>query len=56
MGIVGQTLRIYNDDNVSHRLHTNGVPFQHPSADTAPGTFSDFELHNVFDLDTNPEL
>ena len=56
MGVVGQTLRIYNDDNVNHRLHTDGVPFQHPAADTAPGTFSDFVLHDVFDLDTNPGL
>ena len=56
MGVVGQTLRIYNDDNVTHRLHTDGVPFPHPGADIAPGTFSDFALHNVFDLDTNPGL
>jgi len=56
MGVVGQTLRIYNDDNVNHRLHTDGVPFQDPAADTVPGTFSDFVLHNVFDLDTNPGL
>ena len=56
MGVVGQTLRIYNDDNANHRLHTDGVPFQHPAADTAPGTFSDFVLHDVFDLDTNPGL
>ena len=34
----------------------DGVPFQHPAADTAPGTFSDFVLHDVFDLDTNPGL
>ena len=38
MGVVGQALRIYNDDNVNHRLHTDGVPFPHPAADTAPGT------------------
>jgi predicted CopG family antitoxin len=56
MGVVGQTLRIYNDDSVNHRLHTNGIPFQHPDADTAPGTFSDFVLHDIFDLDTNPGL
>ena len=27
-GIVGQTLRIYNDDSVAHELHTNGQPFR----------------------------
>jgi len=56
MGVVGQTLRIYNDDNINHRLHTDGVPFQHPAADTAPGTSSDFVLHDVFDLNANPGL
>ena len=54
-GVVGQTLRIYNDDNVNHRLHTdNGAPFQHPGADTAPGTFSDFVLAKPVDLDALP--
>jgi hypothetical protein len=53
--VVGQTLQIYNDDNVNHRLHTDGF-LPHPAADTAPGTFADFVLHDVFDLDTNPGL
>jgi uncharacterized protein (DUF1778 family) len=56
MGTVGQTLRIYNDDNVNHRLHTDGAPFQHPAADTAPGAFSDFVLQDAFELDANPGL
>ena len=55
-GVVGQTLRIYNDDNINHRLHTDGIPFQHPGSDTVPGGFSDFVLHDAFDLDTNPGL
>ena len=42
---------IYNDDNVNHRLHTDGVPFPHSAADTAPGTSSDFVLHDVFALE-----
>lgn len=54
--VVGQTLRIYNDDSVPHRPHTNGIPFPHPSEDIAPGTFADYPLNNVFDLDTNPGL
>ena len=52
MGIVGQTLRIHNDDTVPHRLHTPGVPFAHAANDTAPGTFSDFVLMQPFNLDT----
>jgi SeqA-like protein len=51
-GIVGQTLRIHNDDTVPHRLHTPGVPFPHAANDTAPGTFSDFVLTQAFNLDT----
>jgi negative regulator of replication initiation len=29
---VGNILRIVNDDTVSHRPHTSGVPFPHPEA------------------------
>lgn len=50
MGIVGQTLRIFNDDAVGHRLHTNGAPFPHGDTDIAPGGFSDFVLRAPFDL------
>ena len=56
MGVVGQTLQIYNDDSVPHRPHTDGIPFPHPGADIAPGTFADYVLNNAFDLDTNPGL
>lgn len=56
MGVVGQTLRIYNDDSVPHRPHTGGIPFPHPGTDIAPGTFADYVLNNAFDLDTNPGL
>jgi hypothetical protein len=51
-GIVGQTLRIHNDDNVAHRLHTSGAPFPHAANDTLPGTFSDVVLAQPFNLDT----
>jgi predicted CopG family antitoxin len=45
----GDTLRIVNDDAVPHRLHTNGQPFPHPSADIAPGQFADFLLQTAFE-------
>jgi len=51
-GVVGQTLRIYNDDNVPHRLHTSGAPFLHAANDTLPSTFSDVVLAQPFNLDT----
>ncbi len=38
---VGQTLRIYNDDSIVHRLHTNGAPCNHQPNDTPPGGFFD---------------
>lgn len=38
---VGQTLRIYNDDSIAHRLHTNGAPCGHQPTDTPPGGFFD---------------
>jgi predicted CopG family antitoxin len=44
VGVVGQTLRVYNDDTVPHRLHTNGVPFPHAATDIAPNSFQDFML------------
>jgi len=51
-GVVGQTLRIYNDDNVPHRLHTSGTPFLHAANDSLPSTFSDVVLAQPFNLDT----
>ena len=38
---IGQTLRIYNDDSIVHRLHTNGAPCGHQPNDTPPGGFFD---------------
>jgi hypothetical protein len=38
---VGQVLRIYNDDTIPHRLHTNGSPCIHQPAESAPGAFYD---------------
>lgn len=45
----GDTLRIVNDDTVSHQLHTTGTPFPHPAVDTAPGQSTDFLLQTPFD-------
>jgi len=56
MGVVGQTLRIHNDDNVPHRLHTSGAPFPHAASDTMPGTFTDFVPTQPFNLDTTPGI
>lgn len=55
-GVVGQTLRIHNDDTVAHRLHTSGAPFPHPGNETMPGTFSDFVLAQPYGLDAVPGL
>jgi hypothetical protein len=55
-GVVGQTLRIHNDDNVPHRLHTSGAPFPHAANDTLPGTFSDVVLTQPYGLDTMPGI
>lgn len=51
VGVVGQTLRIYNDDNVGHQPHTGGAPFPHAANDIAPGTSADFVLTKPLDLD-----
>ncbi len=45
---VGDTLRIFNDDGVAHRLHTPGVPFAHPQNDIPPGQSADFFLKTPF--------
>jgi hypothetical protein len=55
-GVVGQTLRIHNDDNVAHRLHTSGAPFPHAANDTLPGTFTDVVLAQPYALDTTPGI
>jgi negative regulator of replication initiation len=45
---VGNILRIVNDDTVSHRPHTSGVPFPHPGSDILPGEHADYLLHAPF--------
>lgn len=45
---VGDTLRIYNDDSVGHRLHTNGRPCGHGD-EIAPGKYGDCVIASSFD-------
>lgn len=45
---VGTILRIVNDDTVSHRPHTSGAPFPHPSTDIPPGGHADYLLQAPF--------
>ena len=54
---VGDTLRIVNDDTVTHRLHTqNGRPFPHPANDIFPGDSADFVLETTYDPDAEGPL
>lgn len=45
---VGQTIRIFNDDTVTHRLHTNGTPCPH-GQNIAPGASADCVLTRPHD-------
>lgn len=45
---VGQTIRIYNDDTVTHRLHTNGAPCPH-GFNFGPGESMDCVVTRAFD-------
>jgi hypothetical protein len=56
MGIIGQTLRIINDDSVDHRLHTGSAPFPHPIGVIRPGEFADFVLQFPYDGNTQRPL
>lgn len=50
---VGQTLRIFNDDTIVHRLHTNDDrPCEHQPASSRPGESYDCVIINTAD----PEL
>ena len=49
---VGQVVRIFNDDSVPHRLHTNGIPCLHGS-DIAPGSSWDCETDTAYDPDVD---
>ena len=47
VAFVGQTLRVYNDDNVVHRMHTPGTPCPHEGMDTAPNASADCVLSSA---------
>ena len=46
--MVGDTLRIYNDDSVRHRLHTFGAPCSH-GPNIAPGEYWDCFIRRPYD-------
>lgn len=50
---VGQTIRIVNEDTVTHRLHTGGAPCPH-GANFAPGATYDCVVTKVVDPGTKP--
>lgn len=41
--VVGQTLRIHNDDTVAHTVHSSGAPFEHGRS-IRPGEFADHPI------------
>ncbi len=45
---IGQTVRIFNDDTVTHRLHTGGAPCPH-GANIAPGASADCVVTKAID-------
>ncbi len=51
---VGDVLRLVNDDDVSHRLHTPGDPFPHPEAGIEPHHSADEVLLTSFEPGTKP--
>ena len=53
---VGDSLRIVNDDDVSHRPHTSGIPFPHAQSDIPPGESATFALTATFDPIANGPL
>jgi hypothetical protein len=52
---VGDTLRLVNDDLITHRLHTFGKPCPHGD-DMAPGQSWDCVIRTVFDPATDGPL
>lgn len=41
---VGQTLQVFNDDTINHRIHTNGSPFAHQADETLPNASTNFVI------------
>jgi hypothetical protein len=49
VGLVGQTLRLFNDDSGEHQPHTAGAQFPHAALAIQPGAFVDFVLTQELD-------
>lgn len=52
---MGDTLRIFNDDTIHHRLHTNGKPCGHGD-EILPGASSDCVVTRLYDPGTDGVL
>jgi len=50
---VGQVLRVINDDDVEHLLHTFGRPCEHQGPASQPGEFYDCEITTTADPDVD---
>ncbi len=50
---VGQTVRIINDDTITHVLHTFGRPCDHQDGESAPGEFYDCKIVTPADPDVD---
>ncbi len=53
--VVGQTLRIHNDDTINHILHTNGAPCSHGVV-IAPTSYWDCEVGVTYSETVNGPL
>ena len=53
--IVGDTLRVKNNDTIAHRIHTDGIPFPH-GLDIAPGASTDYVVTAPWDPATGQYL
>ena len=50
---IGDVLTIYNDDTVTHRMHTFGAPCPH-GVDVAPGASTTCKIGSVIDTVAKP--
>lgn len=50
---IGDVLTIYNDDTVTHRMHTSGAPCPH-GVDVAPGATTTCKIGSAIDTVAKP--